>query len=334
MMAALLDPASAPDSTPVSVRELVERVGTELQVAGVAFGQGTENAFDEAAWLVLWQLGLPLDTPLEGPLDACELVANRPVAQVQQAQVATLLRARIKSRQPAAYLTHEAWLMGVPFYVDQRCIVPRSLIAEWLMDGALDYWLSDATHAVLDLCSGNGSLAVLAAMAYPDVTVDAADLSRDALAVARINVDKHGLERRITLIESDGFANLPGRYDLIVCNPPYVNAKSMAELPAEFHAEPALALDGNRAGGSDGMDFIRCLLRDCPAHMTEHAVLVLEVGNERDHFEAAFAQLEAIWLETSAGEDQVLLLTREALLALRGSKPQALGVPKPDGLGE
>ena len=319
----------------MTVLELIDAAAAQLTEAGVAFGHGTDNAFDEAAWLVLWQLGLPLDTPLDGATDEPEFISNRPVAPAEQAQVATLLEARIKSRQPAAYLTHEAWLMGVPFYVDERAIVPRSLIAELLVDGALDYWLSDATHAVLDLCSGNGSLAVLAAMAYPDVVVDASDLSKDALAVARINVDKHGLGERITLIESDGFANLPGRYDLIVCNPPYVNAQSMAELPFEFHAEPPLALDGNRAGGHDGMDFIRRLLMEAPQHMNENAVLVLEIGNERDHFEAAFPRLPAIWLETSAGEDQVLLLEREALLALsRGPKPESLRVPKPDRLGE
>lgn len=303
----------------MTVLELIEAAAAQLTEAGVAFGHGTDNAFDEAAWLVLWQLGLPLDTPLDTPPadapDAPQFVANRPVTPVEQEQVATLIRARITSRQPAAYLTQEAWLMGVPFYVDPRAIVPRSLIAELLVNGGIDYWLSDATHAVLDLCSGNGSLAVLAAMAYPDVTVDASDLSKDALAVARINVDKHGLGGRITLIESDGFARLPGRYDLILCNPPYVNAQSMAELPPEFHAEPALALDGNRAGGQDGMDFIRTLLREAPQHMNEDAVLVLEIGNEREHFEAAFPKLEAIWLETSAGEDQVLLLTREALSA-------------------
>ncbi|MFZ3083281.1 50S ribosomal protein L3 N(5)-glutamine methyltransferase [Rhodoferax ferrireducens] len=308
----------------MTVLELIEAAAAQLTEAGVAFGHGTENAFDEAAWLVLWQLGLPLDTPLDTPPadapDAPKFVANRPVAPVEQEQVATLIRARITSRQPAAYLTQEAWLMGVPFYVDPRAIVPRSLIAELLVNGGIDYWLSDATHAVLDLCSGNGSLAVLAAMAYPDVTVDASDLSKDALAVARINVDKHGLGGRITLIESDGFANLPDRYDLILCNPPYVNLQSMAELPPEFHAEPALALDGNRAGGQDGMDFIRTLLREAPQHMNEDAVLVLEIGNEREHFEAAFPKLEAIWLETSAGEDQVLLLTREALRANREAR--------------
>jgi ribosomal protein L3 glutamine methyltransferase len=304
----------------MTVLELIEAAAAQLTEAGVAFGHGTDNAFDEAAWLVLWQLGLPLDTPLDTPPadapDARQFAANRPVAPVEQEQVATLVRARITSRQPAAYLTQEAWLMGVPFYVDPRAIVPRSLIAELLVNGGIDYWLSDSTHTVLDLCCGNGSLAVLAAMAYPDVTVDASDLSKDALAVARINIDKHGLGGRITLIESDGFANLPGRYDLILCNPPYVNLQSMAELPPEFHAEPALALDGNRAGGHDGMDFIRTLLREAPQHMNEDAVLVLEIGNEREHFEAAFPKLEAIWLETSAGEDQVLLLEREALLRM------------------
>lgn len=299
----------------MTLLELIESSAKQLTDAGVAFGHGTTNAFDEAAWLVLWQLGLPLDTLLDGPPDDPEFIANRPVAPVEQAQVATLLEARITSRKPAAYLTQEAWLQGVAFYVDERVIVPRSLIAELLVDGGIDYWLTESTCRVLDLCTGNGSLAVLAAMAYPDVTVDASDISADALAVARINIDKHGLQERITLLSSDGLTSVNGPYDLIVCNPPYVNALSMAALPPEYHAEPALALDGNSSGGSDGMDFIRQLLRDAPQHMSEKAVLVLEIGNEQAHFEAAFPKLEAVWLETSAGEDQVLLLTREALRA-------------------
>jgi ribosomal protein L3 glutamine methyltransferase len=288
--------------TAPSVLDLIEAAARQLDAAGVAYGHGTTNAFDEAAWLVLWRLGLPLDD-----LDS---VANRPVAPADQAQVATLLEARITTRKPAAYLTHEAWLQGVPFYVDERAIVPRSFIAELLADGTIDAWLGEHTRRVLDLCTGNGSLAVLAAMVWPEVTVDGADLSADALAVARINVDKHGLQDRITLLQSDGLANVRGPYDLILCNPPYVNAQSMATLPAEYRAEPELAL----AGGTDGMDFIRRLLREAPAQMSEHAVLVLEIGNERPYFEAAFPQLEVAWLETSAGEDQVLLVTREALL--------------------
>ena len=289
-----------------TVIELIVAGAKQLTDAGVAFGHGTNNAFDEATWLVLWQLGLPLDD-----LDS---VANRPVAPADQEKIATLLEARMETRKPAAYLTHEAWLQGVPFYVDERAIVPRSFIAELLADGSIDPWLGEHTKKVLDLCTGNGSLAILAAMVYPDVAVTASDLSPDALAVARINVDKHGLQDRITLLESDGLGapalQARGPFDLILCNPPYVNAQSMAELPAEYRAEPALAL----AGGGDGMDFVRALLKSAPQHMTPDAVLVLEIGHERHHFEAAFPTLEVVWLETSAGEDQVLLLTREALL--------------------
>ena len=281
--------------------ELVEASAARLAESGVAFGHGTGNAFDEAAWLVLWQLGLPLDD-LDG-------VADMAVSPQQQASIEELVAERIATRKPAAYLTREAWLQGVPFYVDERAIVPRSFIGELIVDGTLDSWLGDETRRVLDLCTGNGSLAVLAAMAYPDVEVDAADVSRDALEVARINVDRHALADRIRLIESDGLKVVQGPYDLILCNPPYVNAQSMAGLPAEYRAEPQLAL----AGGTDGMDFIRALLREAGPQLTGRGVLVLEIGNERGNFEAAFPDLEAVWLETSAGEDQVLLLTREQL---------------------
>ena len=280
---------------------LVEQLAGELEAAGVGFGHGTTNAFDEAAWLVLWQLGIPLDELDEH--------AGLELGPQQQQAARELVRQRIESRKPAAYLTREAWLQGVPFYIDERAIVPRSFIAELLADGSIDPWLSEHTRKVLDLCTGNGSLAVLAAMAYPDVQVDAADLSSEALEIARINVDRHSLQDRIRLLQSDGLAALPGPYDLVLCNPPYVNAQAMARLPAEYRAEPQLAL----AGGADGMDFIRALLRDAPSRMSEGAVLVLEIGNERAHFEAAFPRLEAVWLETSAGADQVLLLTREAL---------------------
>jgi ribosomal protein L3 glutamine methyltransferase len=211
-------------------------------------------------------------------------------------------------------LTHEAWLQGVAFYVDERVIVPRSLIAELLVDGGIDFWLKESTHRVLDLCTGNGSLAIIAAMAFPEVVIDAADISPDALDVARINLERHELTKRVTLVQSDGLAGVSGPYDLILCNPPYVNATSMAELPAEYLAEPFIALDGNQGGGQDGMDFIRKLLHEAPAHMAPDAVLVLEIGNERPHFEAAFPLLEVVWLETSAGDDQVLLITRESLL--------------------
>ena len=283
--------------------ELVELSTARLEQAGVAFGHGTTNAFDEAVWLVLWQLGLPIDD--------LESVADMAVSPQQQDSAAELIEERITSRKPAAYLTREAWLQGVPFYVDERAIVPRSFIGELLADGTIDAWLTDNTHRVLDLCTGNGSLAVLAALTYPDVEVDGADISREALEVARINVDRHALQDRVRLVESDGLSSLEGPYDLILCNPPYVNAQSMAQLPDEYRAEPEVAL----AGGVDGMDFIRAMLRDAPSRMAESGVLVLEVGNEREHFEAAFPALEVAWLETSAGEDQVLLITRESLTA-------------------
>ena len=298
----------------MTLLELITQSACQLDAAGVAFGHGTDSAFDEAAWLVLWRLGLPLDTALDDPATEPLSKANQAVSLVQQGEVAMLLEARISTRQPAAYLTQEAWLMGVPFYVDERAIVPRSLIAELLFDESLDYWLGPDTHRALDLCTGNGSLAVLAAMVWPELALDASELSPDALAVARINVDKHGLQGRIRLLSSDGLAQVHGPYDLILCNPPYVNAASMAALPPEFKAEPTMALDGNQAGSADGMDFVRSLLAQAPAHMTPGAVLLLEIGNEREHFEAAFPQLEPVWLATSAGEDQVLLLTREALL--------------------
>jgi ribosomal protein L3 glutamine methyltransferase len=289
--------------------DLITAQSARLKSAGVSFGHGTGNAFDEAAWLVLWALGMPLD--------ALEAKARNELSAEEQATAEALITRRIETRKPAAYLTQEAWLQNVPFFVDERSIVPRSFIAELLADGegtgTLDAWLSDETHQVLDLCTGNGSLAVIAAMAYPEIMVDAADISADALAVARINVDRHEMGKRIALFQSDLFSAVRGPYDLILCNPPYVNTRSMQSLPDEYRAEPALAL----AGGEDGMDLIRQILQQALKHMTVDAVLVLEIGNERPHFEHAFRRLEVAWLETSAGDDQVLLATREALARYR-----------------
>jgi ribosomal protein L3 glutamine methyltransferase len=292
-------------SQPQTIIELIDLASARLTQAGVAFGHGTATAFDEAAWLVLWSLKLPIDD-----LDSVE---QQTVSKQGAEQALALIEQRITTRKPAAYLTQEAWLQGVPFYVDERAIVPRSFIAEVLADGSIDHWLSGQTHRVLDLCTGNGSLAVLAAMAYPDVTVDGADLSEDALAVARINVDKHGLNDRITLLQSDGLHNVRGPYDLILCNPPYVNARSMAALPAEYQAEPDMAL----GSGHDGMDFCRMLIAALRAepdrYMSPEAVLVLEIGNEREHFEAAFPDLPVTWLPCSSGDEQMLLIHRDAL---------------------
>jgi len=287
--------------------ELVVAQSERLKRAGVAFGHGTGNAFDEAAWLVTWAIGQPLD--------ALETRGQRAVTPDEVAKAEALVARRIESRQPAAYLTGEAWLQNVPFTIDARAIVPRSYIAELLADGeeagTLDAWLSDRTKRVLDLCTGNGSLAVIAAMAYPEIEVDAADISADALALARINVARHGLQARIRVVESDLFAKLPRRYDLIVCNPPYVPDDSMRALAAEYRAEPALAL----AGGADGMDLIRRIVAAAPEHLSDIGVLVLEVGHERSAFEATFPRLECAWLETSAGDDAVVLVERQALVS-------------------
>lgn len=300
----------------MKLKELLAAATRRLDAAHLAYGHGTNNARDEASWLVLWQLGLPLDSDLDA-------LARHAVTAQQQAEVEALIQRRIESREPAAYLTGEAWLQGVAFHVDRRAIVPRSFIAELLAEGSIDPWLDEKTIDVLDLCTGNGSLAVLAAMAYPDVRVTGSDISPDALEVARINVARHELQERIRLVESDGLKNCPGPWDLVLCNPPYVNAQSMAALPPEYRAEPALALDGNIAGNVDGMDFVRGLIRDVPKRLKPRGVLVLEIGNEREHFEAAFPHLEAVWLDTSAGDDQVLLLTLESLLALPTSQTPA-----------
>ncbi len=290
----------------MTVLELIDAQAGALDAAGASFGHGTSNAFDEAAWLVLWQLGLPLDSRLQGK----HAIGGAQVTAQQQQQVQALVERRIASRQPTAYLTHEAWLQGVAFYVDERVIVPRSLISELLAAGALDCWLPAQGRRVLDLCTGGGSLAVLAALAWPDVAIDATDICADALAVASINLERHRLAGRIRLLVGDALTAARGPYDLILCNPPYVNSASLAALAPEYRAEPALAL----AGGADGMDFVRRLVSGAGSHMSAQAALVLEVGNERDHFEAAFPWLEAVWLDTSAGADQVCVLTRTALV--------------------
>ncbi len=305
----------------MDLKQLIQTSADQLEQAQIAFGQGTLTAIDEATWLVLWQLQLPLDLDLTEDLQQLQAqvlarqpkldVVNLSLANVQACQA--LIAKRIQTRKPAAYLTQEAWLQGISFYVDERSIVPRSFIAELIADGAFDGWLSESSHSFLDLCTGNGSLAILCAMAYPDIQVTAADISKDALDVAKINVEKHQLTDRIQLVESDGLKNLSQKFDCIICNPPYVCEASMQKLPEEFLAEPSLAL----AGGSDGMDFIQEMLIDLPVHMNDQAILVLEIGNEREHFEAAFPRLEAVWLDTSAGEDQVLLLTKEALLKFK-----------------
>lgn len=285
----------------MNVLDTIQHHAQALEDAGVSFGHGTTNAFDEAAWLVMWKLQLPLD--------ALDEHAERVLNPQELEAIQLLVDERISSRKPTAYLTKQAWLQGVPFYIDERSIVPRSLIAELIVQGSIDPWLHPDTHKVLDLCTGNGSLAIIAALAYPDIAVTAADISTDALDVAAINITQHEMHDRVRTIVSDGLSQCDDQYDLIICNPPYVNSDSMAHLPAEYQAEPELAL----AGGTDGMDFIRTLLQKAPSKLSPHGVLVLEIGHERPYFEAAFPQLHPVWMTTSGGDDMVLLLTREML---------------------
>jgi ribosomal protein L3 glutamine methyltransferase len=304
--AARADPRG--DDRAMTLLELIQEQAARLSAAQVCFGHGTGNAFDEAAWLVLWSMDRELDALEDHAHDAVH------AASIEKARA--LVARRIETRLPAAYLTQEAWLQNVPFFVDARTIVPRSYIAELLADGEgtgiLDAWLTDRTRHVLDLCTGNGSLAVICALAYAEMTIDASDVSADALAVARRNVERHALGQRITLIESDLYERVRGPYDLIVCNPPYVTDASLAALPAEYRAEPRLAL----AGGADGMDLVRPIVRQAANHLSRDGVLVLEVGRERAQFEAAFPRLEVAWLETSGGEDCVCAATRAALATL------------------
>lgn len=287
----------------LTLRDLIRYGVSRLNAAQVALGHGSDNAWDEAVYLTLHALHLPLDT-LEPFLDARVLSEERN-------RVLDLIDRRVTERLPAAYLTNEAWLRGHRFYVDQRVIVPRSPIAE-LLDQGLAPWVQDAlaVENVLDMCTGSGCLAILSALAFPYAHVDAVDVSPDALEVARRNVDDYGLTDRLDLHESNLFDSLPPRlYDVIICNPPYVNSGSMDVLPQEYRHEPQLAL----AGGDDGMNLVRRILEAAPRFLTPEGVLVLEIGHERDFFEAAFPQLSPVWLDTEEASDQLLLLTREQL---------------------
>lgn len=283
--------------------------------AKLAFGHGSDNAFDEAVYLVLHTLHLPLDT-LEPFLDA-RLTPGEIDA------VLAVIERRATERVPAAYLTREAWMHGHRFYVDERVIVPRSFIGELLDDGLQPYVEDpELVGSVLELCTGSGCLAILAALAFPNASVDAVDLSADALAVAKINRDDYGLDERIALHHGDLYAPLPQfkwidsaqRYDVIITNPPYVNAESMAELPAEYRHEPEMAL----AGGADGMDIVRRIIGEARRWLKDDGVLVVEIGNERANVEAAFGGLELVWLPTSAGDDSVFLIHASDLPAVAG----------------
>ena len=281
-----------------TVRDWLRFAVTRFNEAGLSFGHGTTNARDEAAYLILHTLKLPLDR-LDPFLD--KTLSAKEIAAVKQ-----MLRGRIEQRVPAAYLTNEAWLGDFRFYVDERVIVPRSYIAELLRDG-LSPWVNDleSVGAALDLCTGSGCLAILLAQTFPNARVDATELSPDALEVASRNVLDYGLEKRIRLVRGDLFAGLTGPYQLIVSNPPYVNADSMAALPPEYRAEPQLAL----AGGQDGLDIVRRILSGAGAALDRDGLLVVEIGHNREALERAFPRLSFTWLETSGGDGFVFLLT-------------------------
>jgi ribosomal protein L3 glutamine methyltransferase len=287
----------------ITVRDWLRFAVSRFNEAKLFFGHGSDNAFDEAAYLILHTLDLPLDR-LDPFLDAS-------LTHGESEQVQTVIERRVRERLPAAYLTHEAWLGEHRFYVDERVIVPRSFIAE-LLHEELAPWIespNEVTH-VLDLCTGSGCLAILAALAFPNAKVDAVELSSDALEVADRNVADYGLHDRIELIESDLFSALQGRtYDIILSNPPYVNAESLAALPAEYRAEPALAL----GSGMDGLDATRSILAQAKEHLNPGGLLVVEIGHNRDALEAACPTLPFVWLDTAAGDQFVFLLRREDL---------------------
>jgi len=293
-----------PLSSLVTVRDWLRYAVSRFNAAELFFGHGSSNAFDEAAYLILHTLHLPLDR-LEPFLDA-RLLPD------EASQIARLLDRRVDERLPAPYLTHEAWLQGYRFYVDQRVIVPRSFLAPMILEH-LQPWLTQPENvfSALDLCTGSGCLAVLLAEAFPDAEIDAVDLSSDALEVAQRNISDYGLDERITLYQGDLFAPLAGKtYDLIVSNPPYVNADSVAALPPEYCHEPALAL----GSGADGLDATRIILRDAARHLNPGGMLAVEIGHNRAAMEDAFPDLELVWPEIEGGSDTVFLLTREQLL--------------------
>jgi ribosomal protein L3 glutamine methyltransferase len=287
----------------ITLRDWLRFAVSRFNEAGLFFGHGSDNAYDEAAYLILHTLHLPLDR-LDPFLDAS-------LTHGEAEEVQAVIERRVRERIPAAYLTHEAWLAGHRFYVDERVIVPRSFIAELLLE-QLSPWLEDAEEVtrVLDLCTGSGCLAILAALAFPNADVDAVDLSADALQVAARNVSDHGLQDRVELVESDLFKALDGRtYDVIISNPPYVNAESVAALPPEYQAEPALAL----GSGADGLDATRQILAQAKAHLNPGGLLVVEIGHNREVLEAAYPALPFTWLDTAGGDQFVFMLRREDL---------------------
>ena len=297
-----MDPESQQHLT---VNQCINQIALTLEAANLHYGHGAIDAQSEALWIVSKQLNLSPTEALDHLDDA--------ISDEEQQNASAVANTRISTRKPLAYILGEAWLMGVPFFCSEQSIVPRSWIAELIVDGSLETWLP-ADGKALDLCTGNGSLAILLAMSCPDIHVSACDISMPALSVAARNIDRHSLSSQVELLDGDLWDALPepnedNLFDLIICNPPYVNAASMNALPTEYHAEPELAL----AGGEDGMDIIRRIIASAPDYLSERGAILLEIGNEYEHFKKAFPQIPAIWMEVSAGEEQVLLIQAEDL---------------------
>ncbi|MCM1512582.1 MAG: 50S ribosomal protein L3 N(5)-glutamine methyltransferase [Oxalobacter formigenes] len=286
-----------------TIRDMIRLAVTGFNRAHLFFGHGNDNAFDEAAYLVLSSLSLPLDK-LEPLLDA-KLTAE------ETARIRTLIERRITERIPAAYLTSEAWLQGYRFYVDPRALIPRSFIAE-LITEQFAPWIEDPESPcrILELCTGSGCLAIMLADVFPNAIIDAVDLSKEALEVARINIAEYRMEERINLIQSDLYQAIPEKtYDLIITNPPYVNSRSMQKLPPEYRHEPQMALEG----GADGMNLVKPIVSGAGQYLTENGLLIVEIGNEARHAQAALPELELTWLSTSGGDDRVFLVEASQL---------------------
>ena len=299
----------------VTLRDFFRYAVSRFNAANLAFGHGTTNAIDEAAFLLLEALHLPIDA-LDPFLDARLLPAER-------ARLASLIEARVATRKPAAYLLNRAYIQGEPFYVDERVIVPRSFIGELLFSGLVGEGAlienPDEVTAILDLCTGGGSLAILAARVFPHARIDAVDLSADALAVARRNVDAHGLGERIVLHEGDLFAPIGAeRYDVILTNPPYVETAAIEAFQPEFAAEPRLAHEG----GADGLSLIRRILREAPKHLTKNGALICEIGAGRDRLESEFPSLPLIWLDTRESEGEVFFARAGDLTPPKPRRPR------------
>lgn len=289
-----------------TVRDWLRFTVSRFEEAGIFFGHGTDNAYDEAVWLIMRALHLPLDT-LDNFLDAA-------ITENERKHLEHLIERRITERVPTAYLLREAWLRGYKFYVDERVIVPRSFIAELLDDG-LSPWIEypELVGRVADICTGSGCLGILLADAFPDAEVDVVDISADAIAVCNINIANYGLQERVHAVQSDMFKGLQGRtYDLIISNPPYVDAPSMAQLPQEYRTEPQIAL----GSGEAGLDHTHTLLREAANHLNDGGILVVEIGHNRDALLDAYPQLPFIWLEVESGDQFVFLLTKEQLQGL------------------